>query len=218
MVKLDWIVLVTYFIGITAFGLWLTRRVRTSRSYFLGDRQLPWWVMVGQSFGTGTHAESPVSQTGAVFQGGFATIWYQWKNMLITPFYWLMSPWYRRSNRTTIGEIINDRYGRGLAIAYSLFALAFFVFNQGAMLKGAAKVVAKATGDAIPANNVVIAMTVAFILYSFCGGLIASAYTDFIQGFLIIALSFMLIPSGLHAVGGMTGLRTALSAGLLSTV
>jgi len=93
---LDWFVLGGYFVGITAFGLWVSRRVRSSGGYFLGDRKLPWWVMMGQAFGTGTHAENPVAQAGAVYKFGFATIWYQWKNMLITPFYWLMAPWYRR--------------------------------------------------------------------------------------------------------------------------
>ncbi len=208
---LDWIVLVGYFVGVTAFGLWLARRIKTSGGYFLGERQLPWWVMVGQSFGTGTNAENPVAQTGACFASGFATIWYQWKNMLITPFYWLMAPWYRRSERTTIGEIIEDRYGRKLAFAYTIFAVAFFVFNQGAMLKGAGKIISVATGgQIISPNGVVIAMTASFILYSVFGGLVASAYTDFIQGSLIIVLSFLLIPAGLSVVGGFSGMRQTL--------
>jgi len=208
--RLDWVVLVGYFIGITVFGLWMSRKIRSSGGYFLGDRKLPWWVMVGQSFGTGTNAENPVAQTGVSCHLGFSTIWYQWKNMLITPFYWLMSPWYRRSERTTIGEIIHDRYGRGLALLYTVFAIAFFVFNQGAMLKGAGKIISVATGDAISPNQVVLCMTAAFILYSFFGGLIASAYTDFVQGFLIIVLSFMLIPAGLSVVGGFRGMRDSL--------
>ena len=98
--NLDWLVLVGYFVGITAFGIWVSRKIRSSGGYFLGDRKLPWWVMMGQSFGTGTNAENPVAQAGATFTHGFPTIWYQWKNMLITPFYWLMSPWYRRSERS----------------------------------------------------------------------------------------------------------------------
>jgi len=207
---LDWVVVVGYFVGITVFGLWMARKARTSSGYFLGDRKLPWWIMVGQSFGTGTNAENPVAQTGASFGAGFATIWYQWKNMLATPFYWLMSPWYRRSERTTIGEIVEDRYGRGLALLYTAFAIAFFVFNQGAMLKGAAKIVSVATGEWVTANGVVVGMAVAFMLYSFFGGLIASAYTDFVQGFLIIVLSFMLVPTGLYAVGGFSGLHASL--------
>ena len=208
---LDGVVLGSYFVGITFMGLWMARKVRTSGKYFLGDRKLRWWIMMGQAFGTGTHAEQPVAQAGATFELGFGTIWYQWKNMLITPFYWLLAPWYRRSERTTIGEIIEDRYGRNLALMYTVFAIAYFVFNQGAMLKGAGKVISIAAGeDVISANGVVVAMTVAFIVYSFFGGLVASAYTDFVQSFLIIALSFLLIPSGLAQVGGFVGLRASL--------
>jgi Na+/proline symporter len=214
---LDWFVLIGYFVGITAFGLWMARKIRTSSGYFLGDRKLPWWVMVGQAFGTGTHAENPVAQAGVTYALGFGTIWYQWKNMLITPFYWLMAPWYRRCERTTIGEMVEDRYGRGLGLIYTIFALFYFVFNQGAMMKGAGKAISMATGgEVISPNGVVVAMVVTFVLYSFFGGLVASAYTDFVQGFLIIALSFMLIPSGLHVVGGFVGMRETLSPGFFT--
>ena len=208
---LDWTVLLGYFVGITAFGLWMSRRVHSSGGYFLSDRRLPWWVMVGQSFGTGTHAENPVAQAGATFKFGFATIWYQWKNMLITPFYWLMAPWYRRCERTTIGEMMDDRYGRGMAIFYTLFAMCYFVFNQGTMMKGAGKAVSYAVGsDVISPNQVVLTMVVAFLLYSFFGGLVASAYTDFVQGFLILGMSFLLVPVGLWTVGGFSGMRESL--------
>lgn len=207
---LDTTVVVVYCVGITLFGLWISRKTRTSGGYFLGGRQLPWWIMIGQAFGTGTHAEGPVGQAGASYQHGFATIWYQWKNMMATPFYWLMAPWYRRSNRTTVGEIVEDRYGQSLGFVYSVFAILYFIFNQGAMLKGAGKVIAVATNNAMTPNEVVLSMTGAFLIYSFFGGLLAAAYTDFIQGFLIIVLSFMLIPRGLHEVGGLSGMRQCL--------
>ena len=207
---LDTTVVVVYCVGIILFGLWISRKTRTSGGYFLGGRQLPWWIMIGQAFGTGTHAEGPVGQAGASCQHGFATIWYQWKNMMATPFYWLMAPWYRRTKRTTLGEIVEDRYGRFLGILYSLFAIAYFIFNQGAMLKGAGKVIAVATNNAMTPNEVVLCMTGAFLIYSFFGGLLAAAYTDFIQGFLIIVLSFMLIPWGLKEVGGVAGMRQSL--------
>jgi Na+/proline symporter len=207
---LDYAVLISYFVIITLYGLYLMRKVRSSKSYFLGDRKFSWWVMMGQAFGTGTHAEMPVAQAGATFSHGFSTLWYQWKNMLITPFYWLMAPIYRRSERTTVGEIVEDRYGRDLGLVYSVFAIAFFVFNMGAMLQGAAKVIAVIAGDVISPDTVVIAMTIAFLLYSFFGGMIASAYTNFIQAFLIIILSMLLIPFGLREVGGFSGMRGSL--------
>ncbi len=207
---LDTLVLFGYFFGITGYGLWLTRKVKSSDGYFRGERKFKWWIMMGQAFGTGTHAENFVAQTGASYHLGFASIWYQWKNMIITPFYWFIAPWYRRSERTTVGEIVEDRYGRNLAVMYSIFAMLFFIFAQGVMLKGAGKVISVATGNMISSDGVVIVMTVAFILYSFFGGLVASAYANFIQAMMIIVLSMMLIPSGMYAVGGMSGMRETL--------
>ncbi len=210
MAPIDFVVLIGYFLLITLFGLWMSRKIKTSDTYFRGERKFSWWIMMGQAFGTGTHADMPVAQAGATFAHGFATIWYQWKNMLITPFYWLIAPFYRRSERTTVGEIVEDRYGRKLGLIYSIFAIAFFVFNMGAMLQGAAKVISIASGDLISPNGVVLAMTVAFMVYSFAGGLVSAAYTDFIQAFLIIMLSMMLIPLGLKEINGFTGMKQAL--------
>ncbi len=210
MNSIDLFVIIVYFVGITVFGIWISRRTKTSEGYFLGGRKLKWWTMMGQAFGSGTHAEMPVAQAGASFAGGFATIWYQWKNMLITPFYWLMAPWYRRSERTTISEMVVDRYGKRMGLLYSVFAIAFFVFVMGVMLQGAAKVISIASNQMISSNAVVIAMTVAFMLYSYLGGLVASAYTETVQAFFIIVLSFMLIPLGLMEIGGFSGMKQAL--------
>ncbi|MDH4271724.1 MAG: sodium:solute symporter family protein, partial [Candidatus Aminicenantes bacterium] len=210
MTSLDYIVLFGYFVLITAFGIWVSRKMKSSDRYFRGERKFKWWIMVGQAFGVGTHAEMPVAQTGATFSSGFATIWYQWKNMLITPFYWLLAPFYRRSERTTVGEIMEDRYGSGLGMVYSLFAISFFVSNMGVMMQGAAKVISVASGNLISPNMVVLFMTIAFLLYSFIGGLIAAAYTDFVQAFLIIALSVMLVPLGLKEINGFSGMKAVL--------
>ena len=84
--------------------------------------------------------------------------------------------------------------------------------NMASMLKGAAKVISQAAGGNVPVNEIVVAMTLVFVLYSFIGGLVATAWTDFLQGFLIIALSFLLIPLGWSSVAGMSGMRESLAA------
>jgi Na+/proline symporter len=207
---LDWVVIAVYFVIITAIGLAAGYRVRHSDAYFLGGRRFGPWLMIGQSFGVGTHAEMPVALAGAVYGIGASAIWYQWKNLFITPFYWLMAPIFRRIRRTTMAEFTEDRYGPWMAAIYIAFALCFFVINTGSMLKGAGKVISQATGGGVGVNEIVLAMTVMFILYSFVGGLVAAAWTDFFQGFLIIALSFMLIPLGYRAVGGLDGMQAVL--------
>lgn len=207
---IDWAVLIVYFVIVTAIGLAAGYRIRRSGEYFLGGRRFSVWLMVGQSFGVGTHAEMPVSLAGAVYGTGASAIWFQWKNLFITPFYWLMAPIFRRARRTTMAEFIEDRYGSWMGAIYIAFALCFLVINTGNMLKGAGKVISQASGGGLAVDQIVVAMTVLFVLYSFVGGLVAAAWTDLFQGVLIIALSFMLIPLGWDRVGGFTGMKSVL--------
>jgi Na+/proline symporter len=207
---LDWVVLVAYFIVITAIGLIVGYRVRRSGEFFLGGRRFGPWLMIGQSFGVGTHAEMPVALAGAVYSLGASAIWFQWKNLFVTPFYWIMAPVFRRIRRTTLAEFTEDRYGPWMSGIYIIFAVCFFVINTGSMLKGAGKVISQATGGTVAVNEIVVAMTVMFILYSFVGGLVAAAWTDLFQGVLIIVLSFMLIPLGWTLVGGLHGMKASL--------
>jgi Na+/proline symporter len=208
--RLDWAVLVGYFVAITGIGLIVGRRVRRSSEYFLGGRRFGPWVMISQSFSVGTHAEMPVALAGAVHGIGASAIWYQWKNLFITPLYWVMAPVFRRVRRTTMAELMEDRYGPFMGAVYIVFAVCFFIIETGGLLKGAGKVISQATGGTAGVNEIVVAMTVMFVVYSFVGGLVASAWTDLFQGMLIIVLSFMLIPLGWNVVGGLAGMKASL--------
>lgn len=208
----DAAVLVGYLFVVLSIGFVAARQIKSADHFFLGGRKFSKWVMIGQSFGTGTHAEMPVSLSGAVYNIGLSGIWFQWKNLFVTPFYWLLAPLFRRFRRTTMSEVFDDRYGPWMAAIYTVFALLFFTLNLGSMLKGAAKVIDQALGGGLPVDLIVVGMTCVFVLYSFTGGLLATAWTDLIQGFLIIALSFMLIPLGWHHVGGFDGMKATLGA------
>jgi Na+/proline symporter len=210
LAPLDWLIIVVYFVVITAMGLVVGYRIRRTGEYFLGGRRFGPWLMMGQSFGVGTHAEMPVALAGAVYTTGASAIWFQWKNLFVTPFYWIMAPVFLRIRRTTMAELTEDRYGSWMGGVYIVFALCFFIINTGSMLKGAGKVISQATGGGVGVNEIVVAMTVMFIVYSFVGGLVAAAWTDLFQGFLIIVLSFMLVPLGWGVVGGLDGIRATL--------
>jgi Na+/proline symporter len=121
-----------------------------------------------------------------------------------------MAPVFRRIRRTTMAEFTEDRYGSWMGAIYIVFALCFFIINTGSMLKGAGKVISQATGGTVGVNEIVVAMTGLFMLYSLIGGLVAAAWTDLFQGFLIIVLSFMLVPLGWTVVGGLHGMKASL--------
>lgn len=214
----DWVVLAVYLTLVLAIGAIASRRVKSTDHYFLGSRSFGKLIMIAQSFGTGTHAEMPVSLAGAIYVRGLSGIWFQWKNLFVTPLYWLLAPLFRRFRRTTMSEVVEDRYGPWMGGLYTAFALCFFTINLASMLKGAGKVIVQTTGGNISVDAIVVAMTTVFVLYSFVGGLVAAAWTEVLQGLLIITLSFMVIPLGWEAVGGFAGMRTVLGAGKFSLV
>jgi len=96
---LDWLVIALYFVVVLLVGFLASRRIKNTGDYFLGGRSFNKWLVMGQAFGVGTHAEMPVSLAGAVYQNGYSAIWYQWKNLFITPFYWILAPIFRRFRR-----------------------------------------------------------------------------------------------------------------------
>lgn len=215
---IDWIVLASYLVLVLVIGAIASSRVKSTDHYFLGSRNFGKLIMIAQSFGTGTHAEMPVSLAGAVYTRGMSAIWFQWKNLFVTPFYWILAPLFRRFRRTTMSEVVQDRYGSWMGALYTAFALGFFTINLGSMLKGAAKVIVESTGGHLSVNGIVIGMTCIFVLYSFVGGLVATAWTDVLQGFLILTLSFMVIPIGWGLVGGLAGMKETLGAEKFSLV
>ena len=212
LAPLDWIIVLIYLASLAGMGIVASRRVKDTKNYFLGKRHFGKLIMIAQTFGVGTHAEMPVSLAGATYSFGMSAIWYQWKNLFATPFYWIMAPVFRRVRRTTTAEMIEDRYGAGMSGLYTLFAFAFFIINMASMLKGAAKVLNQMLGASLGVNTIVLGLACIFVFYSFVGGLLASAWSNFVQGFLLFVLSFMLIPLGWRLVGGMGGMKLALPA------
>ena len=52
----DWAVIALYLTGIITLGLWLGRGQKTTRDYFLGGRDLPWWGVAFSIIATETSA------------------------------------------------------------------------------------------------------------------------------------------------------------------
>jgi Na+/proline symporter len=212
--KIDLAVVVAYLAGITAFGLYVSRRVKDTEGFFMGNRRFGKSLMVAQALTTGTRADFAIGVVGASYEIGMAGIWYQWMYIFSTPFFWLLSPIFRRMRYTTTADFFEERFSKSLGVAYSFFALYLFMLWQGTIIKGAALTIAGITG--VPETWIIWGVTALFALFGVAGGLVATVNTDFIQGIFIIILSFMLIPFGLSAAGGFSGLHDRLDPQMFS--
>src|SRR5437868_5726346 len=108
------------------------------------------------------------------------------------------------------------RYGRRLEVRYTAVALFYFGLSIALLLRGAGAAISGATGGAVATEASVIALSVLFSTYVMAGGLVAAAYTDLLQGVMIIVLSFLLVPAGLDLVGGLSGLHEKLGPGMFA--
>ena len=215
---IDYIVILVYFTGILAIGLWTKKMVKSSDDYFMGNRRFGKFLMIMQGFGVGTHTDQPVSVSGAAYTGGLSGIWYQWLWMFTTPFYWLIAPIYRRLRYVTMSDFFEERFGKSLSVLYTISGMLFFCMYIGLMLKGTGITIEGITKGSIREETIIIITTLMFVFYGLAGGLIAAAFTDAIQGIFILILSFMLIPFALKAAGGIGSIHDALPSEMFNLV
>jgi Na+/proline symporter len=213
---IDVAVIIGYFAAVLAIGFWAARRVKNEEDFFLGGRQFGKGLLVMHWLCTGTHSEMAVQIAGATARVGLGGIWYQWMWLFSTPFYWFIAPITRRMRVITTGDFFRIRYGRSLEMLYSVVALVYFVQSMALLLRGAGAAISGATGGALPMERSVIGLSVLFATYVMAGGLVAAAFTDVLQGLMIVALSLMLVPAGLALVGGISGLHEQLPAAMFS--
>jgi len=213
---IDWIVIIAYLVGIIFIGLWAVKKVRSSASFFIGDRKFGKVMMAFFMFGSGTHSDQAVTVAAKTYGSGASGIWYQWLWLFVTPFFWLIAPFFRRMRAVTTGDYFEIRYGRGVSGLYAVMGILQLLVAIGVMLKGSGAMVEAVSGGAISSKLAIIAMTVIFLLYGVAGGLSAAIATNFIQGLLTIVLSFLILPFALAKVGGMSGLREAVTPEMLS--
>jgi len=196
-----------YLVGITVIGLLASRGVHTLRDFFMGGRKFGKAMMIMHNFGTGTHTDQAVSVAGASYKLGLAGIWYQWLWLFVTPFYWLTSVLFRRMRYLTTSDYFEERFSRGLGMLYCLAGMFFMMIAMGMMLQGTGRTIEAITDHTIPMWLSVAVMTVLFVSYGVAGGLAAAVITDFIQGFFIIIMSFLLLPSSLSEEGKILDLE-----------
>ena len=66
----DWAVIAVYLIGIITLGLWLGRGQKTTRDFFLGGRDLPWWGVALSIVATETSALTFIGVPAMLFAKG----------------------------------------------------------------------------------------------------------------------------------------------------
>src|ERR671914_1155803 len=127
MKALDVIIIFAYLIGIVLFGVWFSRKQKTTRDYFLGGRSVPWWAIAASIVATETSTITFISVPGVAFArgGNFQFLQlvfgYMIGRIVISL---LFIPSYFRGELLTVYQLLERRFGgRIKMLAASLFVV-----------------------------------------------------------------------------------------------
>lgn len=207
---LDILVIVTYLLATLGVGVYQALKIRTTGDYYAGGRKFNKFYLMMHALGTASHADEPVSVIGGAYEKGLSGIWYTYLFLPLTPIFWLLAPFIRRTRFVTMADFFRARYDDGLANLYSVMGVLKLAVSMSVVLKGTATIITSLTGNPAAEKWAILGMTVVFVTYGFAGGLRATVITETIQGPLIVLMSLLLLPFGLYAAGGFSGLHTSL--------
>jgi len=208
----DLITLVVFQAVIVYIGFRAHRQVHSMGDYIIGRRRFGKLFMIMHAFGTGTHTDQAVIVAGQSYAHGLSGIWAQWLWLFCTPFYWLIAPIFRRMRYLTTADYFRERFHGSMEVAFVVMGVLVLTVDMGVMLLGQGKIIHSVTGGQVPVATAIFIMVALFLFYGVSGGLIAAIVTDFIQGFFIVVMSFVMIPIALVKVGGFSGLHDKIDA------
>ena len=218
MQRIDWLIVLLYFILTMGLGLYLSRRAAKSLvDFFVSGRSLPWWLAGTSMAATTFSIDTPLYICGVVATRGIAGNWEWWSFGIshIILIYIFARLW-RRSEVVTDAELTEIRYGGKTAAILRgtkafLFAVPINCVGIGYAMLAMVKVV-----DALglwqslgfsPGENgkiwSVIGVSLFVLLYSGFSGLWGVVSTDFFQFFLALFGAIVVAIVAVNHVGGI---------------
>lgn len=202
---IDYAIVVVYFIGIIAHGVYISRKNSDGGSdgYFLAGRTIPWYLIGFSLFASNMSGSSFVGLMGGAYDNGVVIFNYEWTAaFVLIIFAVFVLPSYLRAKVSTVPEFLEERYDVRSRRAFSVFTILaiMFIDTAGALYAGGL-VIANVTGFLNLWTAVAVLALVAG-LYTILGGLSAVVVTDTVQAVLLIAGAAVLFWLGLDAVGG----------------
>jgi SSS family transporter len=220
---LDYGVLLAYLAGITAFGTRFRRAQHTVSDYFIGARNIPWWIISLSIVATETSTLTLVGVPAIAFatyarpeQGGSLTylqvvVGYIVARVLIS---WLFIPAYFTGRMLTAYELLNRRFGRAAKHVTASLFLIMRPLAEGVRVFAASLVLSAVISASLPALPHLWLWSIVLVggltlVYTFEGGITAVIWTDVIQLVIYLAGSLVAAYELVHLIPGGWGTMIA---------
>jgi len=219
LTALDWSIVAAYFLFNLAVGFYYKSRAGKSMGeFFLGGRNVPWWLAGTSMVATTFAADTPLAVTGMVARNGIAGNWLWWNfvasGMLTVSFYARL---WRRSGVTTDVEFAEIRYAGKPAAFLRGFRAIYLGIPINCIILGwvnlaMVKILVLILGvTKIEALAIVLGMILITSFISTLAGLWGVLVTDLFQFVIKMGMVIVLAVAAVSAVGGIDEMKRKLA-------
>lgn len=191
----DWLVILAYLLGIIGLGVWFGKDQRTTRDYFLGSKNIPWWGIGLSIVAAETSALTIISVPAMAFGGNMAflqiIIGYVIARILLAI---VMVPHYLRGEIYSPYQLLENAFGPSARRLVGGFFLISETLAAGVRVYVASIPVKLMLGDRLlgfgtgdPILGAILLFVVLSLVYTFIGGVKAVIWTDAVQFLLFMA-------------------------------
>src|SRR5207302_7051676 len=113
LATVDVVIVLLYVAGTTLFGAWFSRRQHDIKTYFVGDRNISWWLVLISIVATETSTVTFLSVPGLAYANGGDLTFLQLAfgyvigRVLIA---WLLLPQYLRGEMLSAYQVLRERF------------------------------------------------------------------------------------------------------------
>ena len=208
----QYIIFIGYFLLVFGIG-WLSLRwTKSEKDYWIAGGKLGWGIGGATMAATHTSAGTFIGTIGVIYAVGWS---FGWVLIVIPLAYWFMvavlAPRFTKVRELTLPAFLQRRYesktARGVGAAIILVST--IVYIQAQIVAGG--LVANVVFGLEPTTGMVI-FTLILLLYTLVGGMLAVAYTDFLQMIIMVVGTIVSVPIALSHFDSFSDLLTKVEA------
>jgi sodium/proline symporter len=211
-------VLVGYLFVLLGIGFWASRESGDLKGYYVAGKRLPSWVIAFSSNATGESAWLLLGLTGMGYAIGVHAFWVILGEVLGVASAWIFvarpfKEYTDRFDAITVPDYLTDRFRDKTHVfrwVSAVIVLSMVMAYTAAQLTASGKAFDSFLGTGYT-QGVWIGLGIV-LFYTTVGGFKAVAYSDFVQGVLMLACLVVLPIVGVRAAGGFGEMFSALEA------
>jgi solute:Na+ symporter, SSS family len=185
---------IVYVLGTLAIGIYAGTRVKNATDFALAGRSLPLAMVITTTFATWFGAETVLGISAKFVSGGLSSVIedpFGAATCLVLVGVFFAGKLYRM-NLMTIGDFYRQRYGKSVEILCSIAIILSYLGWVAAQITALGLVFNIVSNDAISIEAGMVIGTLSILIYVVYGGMLAVAWTDFIQMIvLVVGLSIV---------------------------